>query len=659
MSESKSKFIDRELSWLEFNARVLAEGMDPTNSIFERLNFVGIVSSNFDEFFMIRVAGLQSEKAATLRSVQDKAYQLMDRKNEYVRTTLIPDLKKNGIERVSLEKLKPDQIAFLEVYFREHMLPHLTVSDVSNLDNLAVYSMFKVSDRIVAVRPCDSVPRILFLPADKGFPFVLSEDLLSLFHKQLFSDSKIKELGLLRVTRDANLELEEQSEVEFPEIVSRALKKRNKGQLVLAEVSAINLEVQKQLNFSSEAIYLCKSWFDLHAIAQIIYLPQFQDTTHSNWVPKPHIDFEKSKNIWTLLKEKDFYLHHPYDSFDPVVRFLHDAADDPLVLEIKQTLYRTDHNSTIIAALERAAKNGKKVTVLVEIKARFDEEKNIRRALRLQQAGATILYGKANFKTHAKMCLVLRDEADGKKCYAHLSTGNYHEKTAQLYSDVGIFTSNKAITTDLLALFDTIAGTAKETKFSKIEVSPFGLKAKLLQLIRRETELSKKTPGCFIRAKMNSLVDQDIIEALYEASRCGVQIELNIRGICCLRPGVKGQSEKIRVISIVDKFLEHSRIFHFRNGGQDEVYLSSADWMPRNFERRVEIMFPIENEEIKHEIIELLGLYFQDNTKAWQLMPDGSYEKLHCETSQQFRVQSYLRDQSQSKRTKPRKEKAM
>jgi polyphosphate kinase len=661
MNEAENQFINRDLSWLEFNARVLSEAMESTNAIFERLKFIGIVSSNFDEFFMVRVSELQASNDPTLQAVRKKAYALMQKQNLYFQKSIILDLKKIGIERVSTEKLSKKNKHFLQTHFQNELLPHLKIIELSGsepsslIDNLAVYSLFRYEQKYFAIRLEEKKSRFVFLPTKNRFPFVLAEDVIQLFSEQLFGSGKLLQLGQIRITRNANFDVDEDS---FPETFSKSIELRTRGFPIRVEASASLAMIETILKIPREMICSIPTWCGLQEISQMINEPRFRNFKQPNWIPKPHLDFEKTRNIWTLLKEKDFYLHHPYDSFDPVVRFLQDAAVDPLVLEIKQTLYRTDHHSAIIAALEKAARNGKRVTVLVEIKARFDEEKNMRCASRLEAAGVSILYGKAKFKTHAKICLVLREESSGLKYYAHLSTGNYHETTARLYSDVGVFTSNSVLTNDLLALFDVISGCSEKKVFSKVEVAPFGLKAKLLKLICRETELSKKSAGCFIRAKMNSLVDPDVIEALYEASRQGVKIYLNIRGICCLRPGIKGLSETIHVISIVDMFLEHSRIFHFRNGGKDEIYLSSADWMPRNFERRVEIMFPIESEEIKNELIDVLNLYFQDNTKAWKLLPCGSYKKLTKGPNQEFRVQSFLCKQAESKVKTVLKEKA-
>ncbi len=375
---------------------------------------------------------------------------------------------------------------------------------------------------------------------------------------------------------------------------------------------------------------------------ELVHQPRFENLRRPAWVPKPNPEFEQAADLWALIRERDRMVHHPYESFDSVLRFLSEAASDPDVLAIKQTLYRTDRNSLVIKSLEKAAENGKQVTVLLELKARFDEERNIEWARRLENAGASVLYGVAGLKTHAKACLVVRREIEGIRRYVHLATGNYNEKTAELYSDIGFFSANEALTADIAQFFNVITGFSHPSSFNKIEISPQGLRRRLKRLILREGMRSHKNKPGLILAKMNSLVDAEIIEALYRASQQGVQIRLNVRGICCLRPGVKGLSETIEVTSIVDLFLEHSRLFYFQNGGDEEVYFSSADWMPRNLDRRLEILCPVDDAKRKAEVLEILKLYYKDNVKSWTLEPDGSYRKNVPGSEKSFRVQEYL-----------------
>jgi polyphosphate kinase len=427
--------------------------------------------------------------------------------------------------------------------------------------------------------------------------------------------------------------------------MQEALRLRNQSQIMRLEITApekMRSFLKKKLEVGENEICEIQSWMDLKTISQISAQPIFSELKRPAWIPTSVPDFETADDLWSLLKKKDVLVHHPYESFETVNRFLREAADDPDVLMIKQTLYRAGHDSSVISSLERATEKGKQVTVLVELKARFDEEKNIEWARRLELRGANILYGVAGFKTHVKACLVVRREPEGIVRYVHLSTGNYNEKTAQIYSDIGLFTSNEEIANDVSALFNVITGFSQPLGFSKIEMAPYGLKRSLRRLILRESMHSNKSQPGLILAKMNSLVDPDIIEALYHASKAGVVIKLNVRGICCLKPGVKGLSENIEVMSIIDTFLEHSRIFYFSNAGNEEIYLSSADWMPRNLERRIEIMFPIENPKLKKDLTELLKLYFKDNVKSWRLLASGEYEKIASDSEKKFRVQELL-----------------
>ena len=400
--------------------------------------------------------------------------------------------------------------------------------------------------------------------------------------------------------------------------------------------------LKKKLAIAPEDVIVNPAWIDLKTISQLAFQAGFEPLKLPAWQPRAVPDFERASDLWTLLKQKNILVFHPYESFDAVVQLLEAAAQDPDVLAIKQTLYRTDPNSPVVRALERAAENGKRVTALVELKARFDEESNIEWAKRLTTAGASVLYGIAGLKTHAKVCLIIRRETEGIKRYVHVGTGNYNERTATIYSDIGYFSSNDDLANDISAFFNMITGYSQPIIWAKIEVAPFGLRRRLLRMIRREAlRASPEHPG-LIRAKMNSSADPDLIEALYQASKAGVTIELNVRGICRLRPGVPHFSETIKVVSIVDQFLEHSRIFHFANGGEDEVYISSADWMPRNLDRRIEMLVPIDDAASKKELIEALDIYFRENVKAWTLQPDGSYSRVDSGKGKKIRAQEVL-----------------
>jgi polyphosphate kinase len=652
------KFIDREISALEFNARVLAEGMDPTNPLLERLKFIGIVSSNMDEFFMVRMASLKASNAPT-QTVREKALSLLEKRNAYFLNTMVPELEAAGLIRLLPESCSPKQLEFLSLYFRKEILPILTPIAIAEdrplpvLANLRLYFVVglqeagaKVSPRYAVIEiPPKVFPRIVFLPTEKGHPFVLAEDLISAFAAELFPGYEVVEKGLMRLTRGAELTFDEEKDDDFASVMTEALRERRTGEIVRLEISAEapwSAYLKKKLQIAPEDVVVNPAWIDLKAISQLAFQTGFEHLKRPAWQPRAVPDFERAADLWTLLKEKNVLVFHPYESFDAVVQFVEAAADDPDVLAIKQTFYRTDPDSPVVRALERAAGKGKRVTALVELKARFDEESNIEWAKRLTTAGASVLYGIAGLKTHAKVCLVVRRESDGIKRYVHVATGNYNERTAMTYSDIGYFSSNDDLASDVSAFFNMITGYSQPIAWSKIEVAPFGLRRRLLRMIRREALRSSPGHPGFIRAKMNSLADTDLIEALYQASKAGVKIELNVRGICRLRPGVPHLSENIKVISIVDQFLEHSRVFYFANGGEEEIYISSADWMPRNLDRRIEMLIPIEDAISKKDLMEALDLYFRDNSKAWALQPDGSYDRIDSGKGKKIRAQEAL-----------------
>lgn len=652
------KLLDRELSTLDFNFRVLAEGMDPTNPLLERLKFIGIVSSNMDEFFMVRVASLKAS-GAPLDIIREKARALLEKRNDYFLNTLAPELAAAGFVRLKPESCNPAQLEFLSNFFHKELLPVLTPIALSEelllsaLSNLRLHFVAGLSEPKQKAPPQYAVveippkifPRMIFLPTEKWYPFVLIEDLIAAFASELFPGYEIVEKGLMRLTRGAELSFDEEKDEDFMRVMTEALRERRQGDIVRMEVSANGPWVQflkKKLSIAEEDVLVNPSWMDLKTISQLAFQPGFDHLKRAAWEPCAAPDFERAADLWMLLKEKNVLVYHPYESFDAVVRFLETAAEDPDVVAIKQTLYRTDADSPILRALEKAAEKGKRVTALIELKARFDEENNIEGARRLANAGASVLYGVAGLKTHAKVCLVIRREPDGIKRYAHLATGNYNSKTARLYSDIGFFTSDDIMAGDLSAFFNMITGYSQPIAWAKIDVAPYGLRRRLLRLIRRETLRGTTEHPGYIRAKMNSLADPDLIEALYQASNAGVKIELNVRGICRLRPGVPRLSENIRVVSIVDQFLEHSRVFIFNNGGEPEAYLSSADWMPRNLDRRIELLFPVEGDADKKELSDILDIYFRDNTKAWQLHSDGTWLRVDAGKSKKVRAQDLL-----------------
>ncbi len=659
MAEKEDLFFDRQLSWIEFNARVFAEASDPSNPVLERLKFLGIVSANFDEFFMVRMASLEQSLHPLAEKVRKQAYKLMEEQQNYFEQVLLPEMESHGITRVRPEGLNEKQHEFVKKIFTKELFPVLTpiaLSPGKEMPVLANQGIFLVLG-LVAVEKKSPVhyavveipknfPRMIALPSEKGYQFILLGDLIFMFAKDLFDGYDIATRGMMRLTRGAEVTLNEETEEDFAKVMAEALRARHSSEIMRLEYwgdDAMLDFLTAQIKIKKDKIFKITGWFDLKGISQLAFQPIFEDLKRPAWIPKIMPAFEEADSVWDLLKQKDVWVHHPYQSFDYVVNFLSEAARDPSVLAIKQTLYRTGHESAVVAALETAIENGKRVTVLVELKARFDEEKNISWARRLENAGATVIYGVAGLKTHAKACLIVRRESDGIRRYVHLSTGNYNEKTAHIYTDIGIFSSNEALANDVTVFFNMITGYSQPLGMSRITVAPFALRQKLKQLIQREILRSTpQTPGV-IMAKMNSLVDPELIETLYKASKAGVKIFLNVRGVCCLKPGVKNLSENIEVRSIVDMFLEHSRMFYFQNGGNPEVYLASADWMPRNLDRRIEIMVSIEDSEMRQELAELLKLYFRDNVKSWHLLPDGHYEKMIPSSEEKrFRIQEHL-----------------
>ncbi len=653
----QEKYFDRELSWIRFNARVLAEAMDISNPVLERLKFVGIVSSNFDEFFMVRVASVP-ETDPLLLEIYQQASSLIHKQQLYFKELLVHEMEGDGIVRVLPQALNEKQFLFIKNLFLTEFLPLLTPLAVHeeqpfpSLANLSLYRIFELTEstnlaaaRYALVEIPKNCPRMIMLPSESSHAFILIEDVIGLFAQELFLGFMIGRQGSLRVTRCAEFTIDEEKDEDLAKLMSEALRSRKESRVVRLEIDASDDMIdhlKQKMGIEGHEIFKSEGWLDLKSISQLAFQPGFERFKRLAWIPRPVLEMTEAGDLWGLLREKDLLVHYPYDSFSAFLRFVSTAAEDPDVLAIKQTLYRTGNHSPVINALEKAVEKGKQVTVLVELKARFDEERNIEEAKRLERAGATILYGVVGLKTHSKVCLVVRREAAGIKRYLHLGTGNYNEKTAQIYSDLNLFTSHDEFAADVSSFFNLMTGFSSPGHFSKLEMAPYGLRRKLLRLIFRESAQSSPERSGLIIAKMNSLVDKEIIDALYRASQKGVQIKLNVRGICCLRPGVKGLSENIEVVSIVDMFLEHSRIFYFSNAGDDEVYLSSADWMPRNFDKRLELMFPVEDRKNKKELIQLLHHYFKDNQKAWGLSPDGTYQKKDPAGEKKFRVQEYL-----------------
>jgi polyphosphate kinase len=705
VSQSKSsrstefpRFFNRELSWIQFNRRVLEEAKRKDKPLLERLKFLTIVSANFDEFFMVRIASLKRQILAgnytTCPSHMSPQSQLTEASKEIkalmaeqyicLHKEIFPGLTDHGFAyRESFEDLSIDQKSFLKNFFLNQVFPLLTPVRV-DLENpsipganlrlqvafllepeqdarlLAQQGTHEESQEVTIITTAQSdfpsqgfsttqssvaqeylaivqVPqsleRVVFLPEkDQTRSFILLETLLVEFGHTLFPGYAIREHLVFRVTRDADFGVDETRDEDFVEAMEQVLSNREKSMAVRLNVgtSSPRLQelLQKSLALGASEVYQSEEPLELASLMNLAFTPGYDELKVEGWPPLEPRGLQEDAPLWETLRQRDILLHHPFESFHPVIRMVEEAATDPQVLAIKMTLYRTSGNSPIIRALELAAQNGKQVTVLVELKARFDEQRNISWAERLEQSGVIVVYGIAQIKVHAKALLVIRQERTGIVRYLHMGTGNYNDKTAKLYTDMGLMTSREDLCYEVGLFFNAITGYSAIPTLNKLCMAPQGMKSRIIQLIDREADKSiPENPGRII-GKMNSLADVDVIEALYRASQKGVKIELNIRGICMLVPGVKGQSENIRVTSIIDRYLEHTRAIYFQNGGDGEIYLSSADWMPRNLERRVELMFPIEDPELFSRIITSLELCLQDNQQAFELDSTGAYHRI-------------------------------
>ncbi len=667
-------FLNRELSWLEFNHRVLEEAMDPTTPLLERLKFAIIVSSNLDEFFMVRVAALQhrvdegdtNPDHAGLRPRQqlivvgERAHEMMGRLGQTLNDEILPALASQGIRFVAYKDLEEPQRAFLGRYFRAEVLPALTplAIDTSRpfpkLSNLSLNLAIRLAPaegeeapRLAVVQVPSGLRRLVRPVGGDGNTYVLLEEIVRAELATLFPGQEVLEAAPFRISRDAEMELDDEGGRDYVEEIEEELRKRRLSKVVRLEVeqgmsdSLLGTLVER-LEIDVSDVYYVRGPLDLRALQPLVELPALENLREPVLKPLPALEARELQSIFVRLQEGDLLLHHPYESFEPVVSFVSQAASDPDVLAIKQTLYRTGGDSPIVQALARAAANGKQVTVVVELMARFDEQSNIRWARSLEESGAHVIYGIRGYKTHGKMCLVVRRGPQGIERYVHLGTGNYNHRTARLYTDFALMTADRAIGEDASAFFNALTGYSDPPRMKRLAMAPNTLRERFLKLIQREQRRAEEGQAAEIRAKMNSLVDEEIIRALYDASRAGVRIRLNVRGICCLRPGVKGVSDTIEVVSIVDRFLEHSRVFHFRNGGDEEVYLSSADWMPRNLDRRIELLFPVPP-ELRAKVLDVLDAMFQDNVKGRRLMPDGSYRrKRPARGEEPFRAQLHI-----------------
>jgi polyphosphate kinase len=674
---TEQRFLNRELSWLAFNERVLEEAADPTTPLLERLKFAAITASNLDEFFMVRVAGLKQAMAdgdtapdpsgmspeRQLDAICERAHGLVQRMYALTREELLPRLAEHGITLRSWSQVDDGSRRALSSFFRNELMPVLTpmAIDVSRpfplVASLTLYFAVRLSpargetdERLAILQVPAAHARLVSVPHAASFTFMLLEEIVRAHLADLFPGQTILESALMRVARDAELDVDDERGRTQLERVERELRRRRSGDVVRLEIEAgvseeLLLLLRAQLEVDrDDDIYTIEGPLDLRVLMALTDVPGFEALRD---VPIPPVDVigPEHDDLFALLDERDVLLHTPYDGYDPVVALVAQAASDPDVLAIKQTLYRASPSSTLIASLQRAAERQKQVTVLVEVTARFDEERNIRWARALEEAGAHVIYGVRGYKTHAKACLIVRRGRDGIRRYLHVATGNYNEKTARLYTDFGLMTSSPAFVEDATAFFTALTGYSDPPRMKKLIMAPTDLRGRLIKLIARERRRAEAGQPAEITAKMNSLVDVDIIEALYAASQAGVRISLNVRGICTLTPGVPGLSERIEVVSIVDRFLEHSRIYFFLNGGDEEVYLASADWMTRNFDRRIELMFPVEEPAHRARVVNALRAMFRDNVKGRWLEPGGHYRRRGPAPGEPpFRAQVYLQE---------------
>jgi polyphosphate kinase len=669
--QNNGHYLNRELSWLSFNERVLEEAVDPNNPLLEKLKFVAITSSNLDEFFMIRVAGLRHQKengitrrdianmtpAEQLTEIAETAQKLVARQYRYL-AKIMEALEKEGLYFLKPEELAENQKSWLRDYFEREIFPVVTPMAVDSSHpfpflaskslNLAMLleRLERPADEDndidvkTAIVPVPSVlPRIISLPQNPEKPghhdFVLLEDVIRHYASMLFMGYDLLEARAFRITRDADLYIDEEDAKDLVVEVERQLKKRQKGEAVRLEYERgtsrfMQRFITQSMNLEKDDLYEIDGPLDTTMFFSFCGIEGYDNLRYRE--AHPHTPWSmlqsKQKNIFDMIREKDMLIHLPYESFDEsVVNFVMSAAMDPDVLAIKQTLYRVSSRSPIILALEKAAQNGKQVTVLMEVKARFDEENNILMARRLEKAGAHVIYGLVGLKTHSKCTLVIRREKDGIRRYVHVATGNYNASTAKLYTDLGILTCNDIFGADASSFFNLLSGYSDPPTWAEFMVAPINLRQKCVALIDREIERARRGEKAHMIAKMNSLLDKEMVAKLYEASQAGVRVELIVRGICVLIPGIPGLSDNITVRSLVGRFLEHSRVFWFYNGGREEIYIGSADWMPRNLNDRVELMVPVEDDDLKARLKAMVDLELADNQKAHIMQSDGTWVK--------------------------------
>ncbi len=676
---SGAHYFNRELSWLEFNARVLDQAMNASTPLLERLKFLGIVASNFDEFFMVRVAAIKSAircgdanpdpsgipPSALLQTITRRVRGIIEAQYDCLMKNLLPELAHAGLALARLKEWSPAEHRWIENYFDQRVFPLLTPlriedGDFPSTGNLRIHVAFVMTDesgeeKFAMVQVPSVLERFVRLESENAAGqarYALLEDMIEVMGHRLFPGSDLAGSAVFKVTRDADSPVDEERDEDFLTALEDVLAGRQNSLPVRLSISSRSDYLAERLRIGLELepddVYRLPGPVDLRGFmewaGQEGLMPEADRLRDKPWTPVKMPEPEDTAAMWESIRARDRLIHVPYESFDPVIRFVDAAADDPEVLAIKMTLYRTSGDSPIIRALTRAARNRKQVCVVVELKARFDEERNISWANKLEQAGAIVVYGIARLKVHAKAALVLRRERDGGiGRYLHLSTGNYNDRTARLYSDLSIMTANAELCTEASLFFNAITGYSSVQRLKSLAVAPFDLKERLLFLIDREIQRSSPESPGLIMAKLNALADTEIIDALYRAAKAGVCIRLNIRGVCTLIPGVKGLSENISVVSVLGRYLEHARILYFQNGGAGELYLSSADWLPRNLERRVELLFPVLDESIRRRVFGILESYFLDTVQSYRLSSSGKWQRIHPpKGSEAFQAQAAL-----------------
>jgi polyphosphate kinase len=665
--KSPKLLINRELSWLEFNDRVLQEGLRQDLPPAERLKFLSIVSSNLDEFFMIRVAGLVQQRLAEpnkqdpsgltassqLALISRRVHKMVAEQSQGVKD-VFGELKKHGFYVISRADWSQQQAEFLRRHFISEILPVLTplaLEDFKLAPLLPALQLFvgctvdsgRTGSGIVVIPVPGIFQRFVNIPTEGDTFLAPVEEVIAANAQTLLGDVAIRSAAFFRITRDADVSIQEDEAADLLSTVTRAVRERRRRSAVRLEMSTgadmhLKKWLMKFLRLRQDDVYEIDGLLGASAIMQLADLPLSEKLKVQDWSGQTPQDLIGCEDLWATLQERDVLLFHPYESFEHVMKLVHDAAGDPNVLAIKQTLYRTSGSSPIVRSLADAARNGKEVTVLVELKARFDETRNVNWARELEDAGCHVIYGIARLKTHAKAMLIVRREQGRIRRYVHLSTGNYNDRTAKLYSDIGLMSSNPDIAADVSSLFNLLTGQSETVGWRQLTIAPTDLRQKFIELIERE--IRESTPGerGLIMAKLNALQDPAICRALYRASQAGVRVMLNIRGVCVLRPGIKKISENIEVRSIIDRFLEHSRIYYFRNGGHEEIYFSSADWMRRNLDQRIEILFPVLDKRLKARALDILETFFKDNVQTWRLLPNGRYERI-VPRGKKFRAQ--------------------